>query len=138
MSTEPDAVQSVSKSVLYGMMANDDEWPRMQELAEGVRFELTREQSPLPVFKTGALNHSATLPCQLKEALIDTTMNIPATSTGPNPTWTQQRSAATVKAHDSGGLSHVGHFLGSGSRQPGNRNGLRTDHSRYRKLSQRN
>jgi hypothetical protein len=32
------------------------------ELAEGVRFELTREQSPLPVFKTGALNHSATLP----------------------------------------------------------------------------
>ncbi len=31
-------------------------------LAEGVRFELTREQSPLPVFKTGALNHSATLP----------------------------------------------------------------------------
>jgi hypothetical protein len=30
--------------------------------AEGVRFELTREQSPLPVFKTGALNHSATLP----------------------------------------------------------------------------
>jgi hypothetical protein len=33
-------------------------------LAEGVRFELTREQSPLPVFKTGALNHSATLPCQ--------------------------------------------------------------------------
>ena len=33
-------------------------------LAEGVRFELTREQSPLPVFKTGALNHSATLPSQ--------------------------------------------------------------------------
>jgi hypothetical protein len=31
-------------------------------MAEGVRFELTREQSPLPVFKTGALNHSATLP----------------------------------------------------------------------------
>ena len=31
-------------------------------LAEGVRFELTREHNPLPVFKTGALNHSATLP----------------------------------------------------------------------------
>jgi hypothetical protein len=31
-------------------------------LAEGVRFELTRERNPLPVFKTGALNHSATLP----------------------------------------------------------------------------
>jgi hypothetical protein len=27
-----------------------------------VRFELTREHNPLPVFKTGALNHSATLP----------------------------------------------------------------------------
>jgi hypothetical protein len=34
------------------------------QVAEGVRFELTREQSPLPVFKTGALNHSATLPIQ--------------------------------------------------------------------------
>jgi hypothetical protein len=31
-------------------------------LAEGVGFEPTREQNPLPVFKTGALNHSATLP----------------------------------------------------------------------------
>jgi hypothetical protein len=31
-------------------------------MAEGVRFELTRERNPLPVFKTGALNHSATLP----------------------------------------------------------------------------
>ena len=31
-------------------------------LAEGVGFEPTRERSPLPVFKTGALNHSATLP----------------------------------------------------------------------------
>jgi hypothetical protein len=28
-----------------------------------VGFEPTREQNPLPVFKTGALNHSATLPC---------------------------------------------------------------------------
>ena len=34
----------------------------MYPLAEGVRFELTRERNPLPVFKTGALNHSATLP----------------------------------------------------------------------------
>ena len=32
------------------------------KVAEGVGFEPTREQSPLPVFKTGALNHSATLP----------------------------------------------------------------------------
>ena len=31
-------------------------------MAEGMRFELTREHNPLPVFKTGALNHSATLP----------------------------------------------------------------------------
>jgi hypothetical protein len=31
-------------------------------LAEGVGFEPTREQNPLPVFKTGALNRSATLP----------------------------------------------------------------------------
>jgi hypothetical protein len=31
-------------------------------VAEGVGFEPTREQNPLPVFKTGALNHSATLP----------------------------------------------------------------------------
>ena len=38
-------------------------------MAEGVRFELTREQSPLPVFKTGALNHSATLPCPTIEHL---------------------------------------------------------------------
>jgi hypothetical protein len=30
--------------------------------AEGVGFEPTRERNPLPVFKTGALNHSATLP----------------------------------------------------------------------------
>ena len=31
-------------------------------MAEGVGFEPTREQNPLPVFKTGALNRSATLP----------------------------------------------------------------------------
>jgi hypothetical protein len=31
-------------------------------VAEGVGFEPTRERNPLPVFKTGALNHSATLP----------------------------------------------------------------------------
>jgi hypothetical protein len=31
-------------------------------MAEGVRFELTRELAPLLVFKTSALNHSATLP----------------------------------------------------------------------------
>src|SRR5262245_22841711 len=40
------------------------------KMAEGVRFELTREQSPLPVFKTGALNHSATLPSQLNQAFM--------------------------------------------------------------------
>ena len=34
------------------------------QLAEGVGFEPTRERNPLPVFKTGALNHSATLPDQ--------------------------------------------------------------------------
>jgi hypothetical protein len=50
-------------------MANSSEWARRQELAEGVRFELTREQSPLPVFKTGALNHSATLPSLIHQTL---------------------------------------------------------------------
>jgi hypothetical protein len=30
-------------------------------MAEAVRFELTNGR-PLPVFKTGAINHSATLP----------------------------------------------------------------------------
>ena len=45
-------------------MAKENERLRMSQMAEGVRFELTREQSPLPVFKTGALNHSATLPEQ--------------------------------------------------------------------------
>jgi hypothetical protein len=34
----------------------------LKNMAEGVGFEPTREQNPLPVFKTGALNHSATLP----------------------------------------------------------------------------
>jgi hypothetical protein len=38
-------------------------WTAVDEvLAEGVGFEPTRERNPLPVFKTGALNHSATLP----------------------------------------------------------------------------
>jgi hypothetical protein len=41
----------------------------IDEMAEGVRFELTREQSPLPVFKTGALNHSATLPALIIQIL---------------------------------------------------------------------
>ena len=36
----------------------------LKDMAEGVGFEPTREQNPLPVFKTGALNHSATLPYQ--------------------------------------------------------------------------
>jgi hypothetical protein len=40
------------------MRAKNGEWI----MAEGVGFEPTREQNPLPVFKTGALNHSATLP----------------------------------------------------------------------------
>jgi hypothetical protein len=34
-----------------------------------VGFEPTRERYPLPVFKTGALNHSATLPCQQDQSL---------------------------------------------------------------------
>jgi hypothetical protein len=41
---------------------------KSMHMAEGVRFELTREHNPLPVFKTGALNHSATLPhCNLSK-----------------------------------------------------------------------
>jgi hypothetical protein len=35
------------------------------ELAEGVGFEPTMDSAPMPVFKTGAFNHSATLPCSL-------------------------------------------------------------------------
>jgi len=35
--------------------------PAERELAEAVRFELTNG-CPLPVFKTGAIDHSATLP----------------------------------------------------------------------------
>lgn len=31
-------------------------------MADGVRFELTVESPPTPVFKTGALNHSTTRP----------------------------------------------------------------------------
>lgn len=34
-------------------------------MAEAVRFELTNGR-PLPVFKTGAFNHSATLPAELR------------------------------------------------------------------------
>ena len=34
-------------------------------MAEGEGFEPPRERNPLPVFKTGALNHSATLPSQV-------------------------------------------------------------------------
>jgi hypothetical protein len=41
------------------------------QLAEGVGFEPTRERYPLPVFKTGALNHSATLPYQQDQTLTD-------------------------------------------------------------------
>lgn len=36
-------------------------WGLLVYLAEAVRFELTKG-CPLPVFKTGAFNHSATLP----------------------------------------------------------------------------
>src|SRR5580700_5525425 len=42
--------------------AEGDGGPRIEQLAEGVGFEPTRERNPLPVFKTGALNHSAILP----------------------------------------------------------------------------
>jgi hypothetical protein len=44
------------------LVADGSERLRMRRLAEGVGFEPTRERNPLPVFKTGALNHSATLP----------------------------------------------------------------------------
>ena len=43
-------------------MAKRSEGLRIVRLAEGVGFEPTRERNPLPVFKTGAINHSATLP----------------------------------------------------------------------------
>ena len=39
------------------------------DLAEAVRFELTNG-FPLPVFKTGAIDHSATLPDVKKELLL--------------------------------------------------------------------
>ena len=38
-------------------------------MAEAVRFELT-DGFPSPVFKTGALNHSATLPAQALEVVV--------------------------------------------------------------------
>ena len=47
---------------VYAWSANKGEQEQTAKLAEGVGFEPTREQDPLPVFKTGALNHSATLP----------------------------------------------------------------------------
>ena len=37
-------------------------------LAEAVRFELTNGDYPSPVFKTGAFNHSATLPSSFNRA----------------------------------------------------------------------
>jgi hypothetical protein len=52
-------------SIQYELLcfaANDGKGWRRTRLAEGVGFEPTRERNPLPVFKTGALNHSATLP----------------------------------------------------------------------------
>jgi hypothetical protein len=58
-------------------------------MAEGVGFEPTREQNPLPVFKTGALNHSATLPreqLQVLKAYNSTNANI---AIGLDPNWTQ-------------------------------------------------
>jgi hypothetical protein len=42
--------------------ANHDVQTGHQPLAEGVRFELTRDSSPLTVFKTAAFNRSATPP----------------------------------------------------------------------------
>jgi hypothetical protein len=60
---ENDEVSRLFQGLLR-MNANDCEWWRMGVLAEGVGFEPTRERNPLPVFKTGALNHSATLPEQ--------------------------------------------------------------------------
>ena len=39
-------------------------------LAEAVRFELTNG-FPLPVFKTGAIDHSATLPYRVCLSLVD-------------------------------------------------------------------
>ena len=45
-----------------GVGSPDGRWREHSErLAEAVRFELTKG-CPLPVFKTGAFNHSATLP----------------------------------------------------------------------------
>ena len=57
------------------------------ELAEGVGFEPTREQNPLPVFKTGALNHSATLPClEIISELFVLLLEIPKWSRKWSPT----------------------------------------------------
>ncbi len=56
-------------------------------MAEGVGFEPTRERNPLPVFKTGALNHSATLPYQQDQLLsLILIANNLATETGRGPT----------------------------------------------------
>jgi hypothetical protein len=47
---------------IFGMIPRHREFPWGRGmLAEAVRFELTNG-CPLPVFKTGAIDHSATLP----------------------------------------------------------------------------
>ncbi len=49
-------------------------------LAERVGFEPTKGYKPLPVFKTGAFNRSATSPCQIQRLRI-----VLAVSGGFNP-----------------------------------------------------
>jgi len=57
--------------ICYLLMSHEGEsFYRMAwKVAEAVRFELTKG-CPLPVFKTGAFNHSATLPCVLVISLV--------------------------------------------------------------------
>ena len=71
------------------------------ELAEGVGFEPTREQNPLPVFKTGALNHSATLPSLQYQTLAGIYgVNNLATATARDTSWTKALTASLLSPVD--------------------------------------
>jgi hypothetical protein len=69
MCKEENSLSYACRTAFLWLLAEGGGGPRIQRLAEGVGFEPTRERNPLPVFKTGALNHSATLPALARSTI---------------------------------------------------------------------
>src|ERR1700704_905915 len=85
---EPVQTETVEKMLINCAYLNGGEWLRMKYWRKGWDSNPRGSVNPLAVFKTAALSHSATLPCQTRSMawrLSDRERFGNADPLGPNP-----------------------------------------------------